>query len=548
MTSTSPISTTDIPSEAIAEGAPIPLRPNLGRIMRSTALVMILSMTTKVISLGQTFLIARQFGVSADYDTFVTANRIPEQIFNLIAGGALAYAFIPIFGGLLAQEKREAAWKLASNILNSVFLVALIISGIVFLTAPQLIAGLAPNMRPELQIQTAELMRVLLLSLLLFSISGLSVGILQSHQHFLLPALAPVMFDIGLLIGIVFLARPFGVYGLAYGSVLGALMHLAVQIPGLIMYKMRWRPYINPRDPDFLTVIRLMIPRAIGLALFNLNMVVAVRFATDIGEGAVSAFDWGWRLMQFPETLIGTAMGIVIFPTLAALSAAGDREGKRDAMSGALRFVLFSAIPAAVLLIVAGRPALRLLEGGAMDTASADLIFGVLIWFAPGVIVHSMVEIVARSFYADRDTVTPLWAALLTAGVNLPLAWFFATQTSLGVAGLSLANTVAVGAELVFLLIILRRRWQGLNDQALVTTGVKSVIASIAAGAAVLIVNTVAYRLGEGGKVSQVVQVALLSGVGIGTFAAVAFALRMDEMRLVVSAIRGKIKRKPKAA
>jgi len=528
--------------------APVAARPTLGRIMRSTALVMTLSMTSKAISLVQTFLIARQFGVSADYGTFVTANTIPEQIFNLIAGGALAYAFIPIFGGLLAQDKREQAWKLASNILNSVFLVALILSAVVFVTAPQLIASLAPNMAPELQLQSAQLMRILLVSLLLFSISGLSVGILQSHQHFLLPALAPVLFDIGLLIGIIFLAKPFGVYGLAYGSVFGAMMHIGVQIPGLIMYKMRWRPYVNPVDPDFVTVIKLMIPRAIGLALFNLNMVFAVRLATDLGEGAVSAFNWGWRLMQFPETLIGTAMGIVIFPTLAALSAAGDKEGKRDAMSGALRFVLFSAIPAAFLLIVAGRPALRLLEGGAMEASAADIIYGVLVWFAPGVIVHSMVEIVARSFYADRDTVTPLFVALLSAAINLPIALYLSKQTSLGVAGLSLANTVAVGAELVILIIILRRRWQGLNDSALLSTALKSVIASIAAAAAVLLVNVVVYRLVDAGKIGQIIQVGILSSVGIGTFAAVAFALKMEEMQLVVNALRARLKRKAKTA
>jgi putative peptidoglycan lipid II flippase len=531
-----------------ATTTPAAIRPTLGRIMRSTALVMTLAMTSKAISLVQTFLIARQFGVSADYDTFVTANTIPEQIFNLIAGGALAYAFIPIFGGLLAQDKREQAWKLASNILNSVFLVALVLSSVVFLTAPQLIGSLAPNMTPELQLQSAQLMRILLLSLLLFSLSGLCVGILQSHQHFLLPALAPVLFDVGLLIGIVFLAKPFGVYGLAYGSVLGALMHLGIQIPGLMMYKMRWRPYVNPTDPDFLTVIKLMIPRAIGLALFNLNMVFAVRLATDLGEGAVSAFNWGWRLMQFPETLIGTAMGIVIFPTLAALSAAGDRDGKRDAMSGALRFVLFAAIPAAFLLVAAGRPALRLLEGGAMEASAADIIYGVLIWFAPGVIVHSMVEIVARSFYADRDTVTPLFVALVSAAINLPLAYFLSKNTSLGVAGLSLANTAAVGTELVILLIILRRRWQGLNDASLITTFVKALIAGGAAALAVTLVNLVVSRLSGSGKVGQIIQVAILSSVGIGTFVAVALALKMEEMRLVLDTLRARLGRKGKVA
>lgn len=512
---------------------PAALRPTLGRIMRSTAIVMVLSMASKVISLVQTYLIARQFGISADYDTFVTANRIPEQIFNLIAGGALAYAFIPIFGGLLAQSRRDEAWRLASNILNTVFSVALLASAVVFLAAPQIITGLAPTLSPELQAQTVGLMRILLVSLLIFSVSGLCVGILQSHQQFLLPALAPVLFDVGLLFGVVFLAPRFGVFGLAYGSVIGAALHLSIQLPGLIANRMRWRLTFDWRDPNFQSVIRLMIPRAIGLALFNLNMVVAVRFANDLGAGSVSAFDWGWRLMQFPETLIGTAMGIVIFPTLAALSAAGDIVGKRNAMSGALRFILFSAIPAAFLLIVIGRPAIGLLEGGALKDSGADLIYSVLVFFAPGVIVHSMVEIIARSFYADKDTITPLWVALISAAINVPLAYVLVQPNVLGVSGLALANTVAVAVELVILIVILRRRWEGLNDSALLTTGLKSVVASGVGAAAVLVANLVLYRLTGNGKLLEVLHVGLLSLIGIGTFAGVAYALRMDEIRLV---------------
>lgn len=507
-----------------------PIRPTLGRIMRSTAIVMIFALSSKLISLVQTLFIARQFGVSTDYDTFVAANTVPEQIFTLIAGGALSYAFIPIFGGLLAQDRREEAWKLAANVLNSVFLLAVVASVVVFITAPWLVATLvAPGFSAANQDQTVHLMRILLISLLIFSVSGLATGILQSHQHFLLPAMAPLLFDLGLLFGVLFLAPRFGIYGLVYGSLLGAAGHLAIQIPGLIAYRMAWRPIVNWRDRDLRMVLRLMIPRAIGLGLFNLNLVAAVNFASAI-EGGASAFNWGWRLMQFPETLIGTAMGIVIFPTLAALSAAGDEEGKRGAMSGALRFILFSAIPAAVLLIVVGRQALRILEGGALDEGGATLIYDVLLMFAGGVIVHSAVEVVARSFYADKDTVTPLYVAVITAPINIGLAYVLSRPGALGVPGLALANTFAVGLELVILLAILRRRWHGINERALLTTVGKTALASGALAIAALGANVVLYRLHYDGKVGQIIQVVLLSGVGLGAFVAVAVALRTEEI------------------
>jgi len=505
------------------------ISPTLGRIMRSTAIVVAFSLGSKVVSLGQTFLIARQFGLSADYDSFVTANTIPEQIFNLIAGGALSYAFIPMFGGLLVQDKREQAWELASNVLNTVLLAALFISGIVFLAAPSLIGSLAPKMTPLLQAQTVDLMRILLVSLIIFCMSGLSIGILQSHQHFLLPAAAPLLYDLALLFGIAVLAPRYGVRGLAYGAVLGAAAHFLIQVPGLIFYKMRWRPFLNWRDPTFLRVIALMIPRALGLALLNLNLLVAVYFANNIGEGAVSAFNWGWRLMQFPETLIGTALGIVIFPTLAALSAAGDSEGKRNAMSGALRYILFAAIPAAFLLVLVGRPTVGLLEGGQLNDAGASLIYSVLVFFAPGVIVHSAVEIVARSFYADKDTVTPLFVALLSAIVNITLAYLLTQPGSLGIPGLALANTVAVTVELLVLLLILRRRWNGIHEGALVATVTKTVLASLALTAAMLAASVVLNRIG-GSKLNDVIRIGLLTGVGGAAFILVNYLLRSDEM------------------
>ncbi len=314
--------------------------PPIARIARSTAIVMVLLSVAKMIALVQKLIIVRRFGVGAEWDTFVAANQVPEQLFSLIAGGALTYAFIPVFGGMLTRGDHKAAWRLVSNVMNTVFVVALAVSVVVFIAAPWLVTHVvAPGFSPDSAAQTAGLMRVLLISLLIFSLSGLASGILQTHQHFLLPALSPIVYDLGVLFGAVFLTQGFGVYGIAYGAVIGAAAHLLIQVPGLIRYGMQWQPRLDLRDPDLRDVIRLMIPRAIGLGLLNINLLVAISLASQLGTGAASAYNWGWQLMQLPETLIGTAMGVVIFPTLATLSAAGDRVGKRAAMSGALRFI-----------------------------------------------------------------------------------------------------------------------------------------------------------------------------------------------------------------
>lgn len=514
------------------------------QLARSTLIVMIAFATAKLISLAQTVIIARVFGVGREWDAYVAANGIPEQIFNLIAGGALAHAFIPIFSGYLAKEDREGAWRIASHVINTVFTTTLVISILAFIAAPWLVATVAaPGFDAAGQAQTVDLMRILLISTLIFSVSGISGGILQSHNHFLLPALAPIMLDIGILFGAGFLIKPFGVHGIAYGAVLGAVMHLAVQIPGLIHYRMRWWPELGLKDSNLRRVIRLMIPRVVGLGLFQLNFVIMFNIASRLGEGSVSALSWGWRLMQIPETLIGTAMGTVIFPTLAALSELGDESGKRGAMSGALRFILITTIPSAIMLILLGQPAISLLEGGAFDSSASVLVYSTLQFFTLGLVVHSVLEVVARSFYADKDTITPLWAALGGAVINLVLSVVLSGVTqpeaSGNVAGLALANSLGVAFEVIVLLWILRGRWHGIHENALAGTLAKTLASSLIMGLVIVIVNGIwsALGLNERGTAFTIIHLTLGLAIGGGTFLGAAFALKMDELKTLIGLV-----------
>src|SRR5690606_27552891 len=186
-----------------------------------------------------------------------------------------------------------------------------------------------------------------------------------------------------------------------------------------------WVPELGWNDPELRRVIKLMIPRIADIGVVSVLTIVTSNILSRLGTGAASAFDWGWRLMQIPETLIGTAMGIVIFPTLSALSSLGDVSGKRDAMSGAVRFIVIGTIPSAVGLILIGRPMISLLERGAFDASASALVYNTLQFFALGIVVHSVLEVIARSFYADKDTLTPLIAALGGFAVNLVAAVVF---------------------------------------------------------------------------------------------------------------------------
>ncbi|GAB4570945.1 MAG: murein biosynthesis integral membrane protein MurJ [Anaerolineae bacterium] len=516
---------------------------SVGHLARSTVLLMVAFGAAKAISLLQTFIIARRIGLDESWDSFVTANRVPELLVIMIGGGALGYAFIPVFGGMLARGDRERAWKLASHVINTIFSVTAVLSLLAFVAAPWLIrTALAPGFSPAQVAETAALMRILLLSTLIFSVSGIFQGILHSHSHFLLPALAPILQDLGLLFGIVFLLGRFGIYGVAWGAVLGASLHFAIQLPGLIYYRARWWPEMGWRDPALRQVITLMIPRLLGLGVVSFNFLVANNLASRLGEGAVSAFDWGWKLMQIPQTLIGTAMGFVIFPTLAALSELGDVEGKRSAFSGAIRFILVATLPSAVGLLLVGRPGIALLEGGAFDASATDAVYSALQFFSIGIILHSLLEITARGFYADKDTLTPLFAALIGAVAGVAVA--VTLLSALGVGALALANSAAIGTEVVILLVILRRRWAGLDESRIARTLLQAMVASAVMAAAVAVAEygLVVADLGQdtGAKLMLVVRVGLLVAVGGLAYVATAWALGMQEVRHVWRILRAR--------
>ena len=538
------------------------------RIARSALTVMVAFAAAKLISLVQTLIIAQVFGVGSELDAYVAANRIPELIVILISGGALTHAFIPIFSGLLAKGDLDAAGKLSSNLISTIFALALLISAVVFLLAPWLVREVvAPGFDAVTAQNTVDMMRILLLSTIIFAVSGIFSGILNSHQHFLLPALAPIMFDIGILAGVIFLLPRFGVHGIAYGAVLGAALHFSIQVPGLIRYRMRWRFELGLSNPVLWRVIRLMLPRIGGLGVFSLNFLVMNNIASRLGVGSVSALDWGWRLMQIPQTLLGTAMGIVIFPTLAALSEMNDLTGKRDAMSGALRFILISSIPSAIGLIVLGRPLISLLERGAFDASASALVYSTLSMFTLGLIVHSALEVVARSFYADKDTLTPLFAALGGAAINFAAAFLLSDLRAVdgagfinsaaealptlgikreigNVSGLALANSLGVMFEVVSLLYILRRRWHGIQEDALARALLKTLVASLVMAAAIALVDALWITAVQSESLPHtILRLALEGVIGLIVFAIVALLLKMQE----VSELWSIVKRAPAA-
>jgi putative peptidoglycan lipid II flippase len=445
------------------------------QIARAAGIVMIAFTASRLLGLLRDIAIAGQFGTGDEMDAYRAAFRLPDLIFQLIAGGALGSAFIPTFTGYLARDDRPGAWRLASTVINLLLVLLTLTAVLSALVAPWLVNHvIAPGFAAESAQKTAltvRLMRMMLISSVIFGVSGVVMGALNAHQHFLLPAIAPIFYNLAIIGSALFLAPRMGVVGLAFGVVAGALLHLLVQLPGLRQYGATFTLRLAVRDPGVRQVARLMGPRVLGLAVVQLNFIVNTNLASRMGEGAVSALTFGWLLMLLPQGILAQAVATAAFPTFAEQMARGEQEAMRSALATTLRVIFALSLPAAVGLAVLRRPLVALLfQHGAFDQASTQLVAWALLFYALGLVAHAGLEIVARAFYAMHDTKTPLivggGAMLLNVVLSLALPPLFSAVGWLPHGGLALANSLATLLELSGLLWIIRNRLHGLEGRA----------------------------------------------------------------------------------
>ena len=307
------------------------------QIARAAGMVMIGFVLSSLAGLLRQVLIANQFGTQGLIDTFYAATVLPDTLFALVAGGALASAFIPTFTGLLANQDREGAWTLASSVGNLVFVVLTVLSAVAWFFAPPIVERLiAPDFSPAQQILTAEMLRILLLSQIILGVSGLLMGILNSHQSFLLPALAPTFYWLGIIFGLLFFVPGMGIHGLAWGTVLGAGLHLGIQLPGLFRLPGRgYRFSLGLDNPNVRLVGRLIAPRLLGAAVVHLNFWVGSNLASGMVEGSLTAFKNAYMVMMMPQAIIAQSISIAALPTLSAQFATEKLSLMRSSFSSA---------------------------------------------------------------------------------------------------------------------------------------------------------------------------------------------------------------------
>jgi len=397
------------------------------RLSQVSLLLAVLFTVDKLLGVARQMLISRQFGLSDELNVFNAANTLPDMIFMLISGGALTIAFIPVLTEVLNKDGKKAAWELFSNVLNLVFLVTAAVAIIFGIFAQPLVSsqlGVAPGFSAEQMQLTVILLRLNLVATLVFSVSGLVMAGLQANQHFLLPALAPIFYDLGQIFGAVILApsEPYhlgrialpalglGVEGLVYGVIIGALLHLLIQVPGLLKYQFRWQPSLNLKETETQKVLKLMGPRVLSMLFIQLIFIVQDNIASRLATGSVTALTYGWWIMQVPETLIGTAIATAVLPTLSEFFNQGKMEQFKTQIEKAARSMLTLTIPIAVIAAVVILPVIQTLLG--FTLSDATWVAAVTRIFLLGIVGHALVELFVRSFYAIKSHAFPFWVQL----------------------------------------------------------------------------------------------------------------------------------------
>jgi putative peptidoglycan lipid II flippase len=404
----------------------------LSRLTRNSLIVGFFFFIDKVLAFVRAGIISRQYSDSVHLlDTFNAANNLPDVLFALISGGALAMAFIPLLTEYLTTKDRAAAWDLFSRVANVAFLVTGSIAVVIAIFAQPIVdanLGIAPGFSQEQRVLLADLMRLNLVGTVIFSISGLVMASLQANQHFVFPAMAPIMYNVGQIFGAVFLVPLYGIHGLVYGVIIGAAMHLLIQIPMLFKFGFRWTPSLDLRHTGLIEALKLMAPRLLTMGGIQIIVLARDNLASRLHQvGAVTSMTYGWMIMQVPETILGTAIATAMLPTLSELATRGDWHEFRATIERALRVLIALTIPIAAVMAAGIHPLVRGVFG--FDEATSTLITWTTRAYLMTLTGYTIHEVAARSFYARKEPMYPLYAVglrlVLFLGIGLIGLTFF---------------------------------------------------------------------------------------------------------------------------
>jgi putative peptidoglycan lipid II flippase len=533
------------PSSISAKSAPPATTPGSSRpvaltgFARSASIVGLAFIASRVLGLVREIVLANRFGTSSEFDAYVSAFRIPDLLFLVVMSGAFGSAFIPVFGSFLARNDVDAANRLASAVITWTALVTVALGALAFVFADPLMRYIvAPDLPADAMDLAVRTMRYLLLSPLLLGMGIAAKGILEAQNRFVLPALAPVLYNLSIVLAAIFLAPTWGIGGVTAGVLIGAALHVGIQIPGLVWTGLRFTPTLSRSVDGLHEVGVLLLPRVIGQAAFQINFVAVNAFATSAGEGRVSGLNYAWQMMMLPNGILALSISTVLFPTMTRQFELGQVEQMKSTLVRALRPLLFLMIPASVGLFTFGEAIFQtIFQTGNFTSESTRLAAGPLVLLAGGLVFYGLVEVLARTFYAMKDTMTPVAAGIAIIVFNIALS--AAVVDRLGHVGLAMSLSISTMIEALILLVVLRRRIGRFGSPfGAWLVRVTAATAIMAAAAEFIRPRLLELTIpGSAPRIAQVIQLGVAMTLVAAVYFAAAWVLRIPESTRLMSAL-----------
>lgn len=505
-------------------------------LAKAAGIVMVAMLVSRVLGFVRDLAMTSQFGRSYMTDAYIAAFTIPDLIYDLLIGGALSSAFIPVFSSYLAQGKEDEGWEVASTVVNIAIVGLCIGIALGFYFTPALVSLVASKFDGERLDLTVKLSRIMLPSVLFTGLNGIMLGILNSYKKFTYPAIGAVIYNVGIIAMGLLLGPHIGIAGFSIGVVVGVIASFLLQISSLFfLRKMKYRPVFKLNHPGIKKIGSLAITSIIGLSIGQINYIVNQNLASGLSLGSITALRMANRIMWVPIGIFAHSIGVTIFPTLVSNVATQRIKEFKENFSYGIRMILFIIIPASVGLMTFGEPIVRLLfEQGQFQRTDTIATAEVLFFYAIGMIAQSAISIITRGFYAFHDTRTPIKVGLFTIVANYTFSHLFIGY--LGAKGLALAYSLTGFLNMTALFLLLRLKVGSMGMKKISVSALKTVAASLVMGVCTYFMRQFYESLiliNE--KSTQLIEVVLIVGISAVIYLLLTKALRMEEANIVVN-------------
>jgi len=503
---------------------------NKSKTIASAAVILgAASLVSRLLGLVRDRILAGKFGAGSELDIYYVAFRIPDLVYSVLVLGAITAGFIPVFINYLQKDKNNA-WYLANSILNLIGVSLIIICFILIIFTPWLIKLIAPGFSPEKISLTIKLARIMFLSSFFLGISTVLGGILRSFKRFLIYSLGPIMYNLGIIFGAVFLTEYYGLLGLAYGVVLGSFFHMAIQIPASFLCGFKWAPVFDFRFEGVRRIFKLMPPRVLNLILFQIDFLAMTIIASFLAVGSIAVYNLAYNIWSFPLGIFGISFVLAVFPKLSESAQKKDEQKFVKEFSLVARQILFFTLPSAVLFIVLRAEIVQIILGtGNFGLNDVSLTLKTLAYFSLSLFAEALILLLLRGFFAWEDAWRPFVIGLFATAIRLSFALFL--SRSMGVPGLALGFSLGGIFYMILLFIFLKRKIGFIDGKKIFVSGFKMILASFLAGLGAYIVLQILINF------NILIRGSLAGLIGIFIYLFFSWLFRLTELKFFLNSL-----------